>query len=74
MDTLVTKYSKPAYERTAALEDDASQELTDPWASLSLKFAMPPITQVCLVCTAKSVQLLSLFQKRKKKHPLTSQS
>lgn len=46
MDTLVTKYSKPAYERNAALEDDAAMELTDPWASLSLKFAMPPITHV----------------------------
>lgn len=46
MDSLVQKYSRPAYERTQALEEDASAELTDPWASVSLKFAMPPITQV----------------------------
>lgn len=47
MNSLVAKYSRPAYERNEPLEDESAQDMTeDPWANLSLKFAMPPVTQV----------------------------
>ncbi|PTB81613.1 hypothetical protein M440DRAFT_1418268, partial [Trichoderma longibrachiatum ATCC 18648] len=46
MDTLVAKYSRPAYAQNEPLEDEElSHELMDPAAHLSLNFAMPPIAQ-----------------------------
>ena len=46
MDSLVSRYSRPAFEQNEHIEDDGTQELMDPMANLSLKFAMPPIAQV----------------------------
>lgn len=49
MDSLVAKYSRPKYEQNEPQDNDVMQELNDdPWANLSLKFAMPPIAQVGL--------------------------
>jgi 20S proteasome subunit beta 5 len=46
MDSLVSRYSRPAFEQNEHIEDDGTQELMDPMANLSLRFAMPPIAQV----------------------------
>lgn len=47
MDSLVAKYSRPAFAQNEPLEDDElSHELMNPTAHLSLNFAMPPIAQV----------------------------
>jgi hypothetical protein len=47
MDSLVAKYSRPAYAQNEPLEDDEyGQELMNPTAHLSLNFAMPPVAQV----------------------------
>jgi hypothetical protein len=45
MDSLVAKYSRPAHQRHESFEDE-TEELTNPMANLSLKFAMPPVAQV----------------------------
>lgn len=45
MDTLVARYSRPAYEQDESIEQDA-QELVSPMENLSIKFAMPPVAQV----------------------------
>lgn len=47
MDSLVAKYSRPAYAQNEPLEDDEyGQELMNPTAHLSGNFAMPPVAQV----------------------------
>ena len=46
MDTLVARYSQPAFQRDEPLEDD-SQELMNPTGLLTTRFAMPPVAQVC---------------------------
>lgn len=46
MDTLVARYSRPAYEQNESFEDDLMDP--SPMANLSVKFAMPPISQVRL--------------------------
>lgn len=47
MDSLVAKYSRPAYEHDDSIDrDEAALGLMDPTAHLSLNFAMPPIAQV----------------------------
>ncbi|EFY84700.1 proteasome component PRE2 precursor [Metarhizium acridum CQMa 102] len=45
MDTLVSRYSRPAYEQNEPFENEA-QEMMDATSSLTTKFAMPPISQV----------------------------
>lgn len=45
MDTLVARYSRPAYEQNESFEDEA-QDLMNPTSSLAGNFAMPPIAQV----------------------------
>ena len=48
MDTLVARYSRPAYQQNAFSEEE-QQDLVDgvPGApNLSLKFAMPPVAHV----------------------------
>lgn len=45
MDSLVARYSRPAFEQHEALQEDM-EDLTNPVPSISLKFAMPPIAQV----------------------------
>jgi 20S proteasome subunit beta 5 len=45
MDSLVSRYSRPAFENEGYSEDE-QLELSDPNPSLSLKFAMPPVAQV----------------------------
>jgi hypothetical protein len=47
MDTLVAQYSKPMFEKEDYSQDD-QMELYQSAPSLSLKFAMPPVAQVCL--------------------------
>jgi 20S proteasome subunit beta 5 len=45
MDSLVTKYSRPSsFEQADVFEDQ--DELMNPTANLSVKFAMPPVAQV----------------------------
>lgn len=46
MDSLVARYSRPMFENEGYSEED-QQELSEPVPSLSLKFAMPPVAQVC---------------------------
>lgn len=45
MDTLVSRYSRPAYAQNEPLEDE-TDELMNATAQLSVNFAMPPIAQV----------------------------
>jgi hypothetical protein len=45
MDTLVAQYSRPMFEQDYSQEDQL--ELYQQAPSLSLKFAMPPVAQVC---------------------------
>jgi 20S proteasome subunit beta 5 len=45
MDTLVARYSRPAFEQNEPFQDEA-EDFTNPVPSISLKFAMPPISQV----------------------------
>jgi 20S proteasome subunit beta 5 len=47
MDTLVARYSRPMFEREGFSQNE-EQELYQTVPSLSLKFAMPPVAQVCL--------------------------
>jgi hypothetical protein len=47
MDTLVAQYSKPMFEKESYSQDD-QMELYQAAPSLSLRFAMPPVAQVCL--------------------------
>jgi 20S proteasome subunit beta 5 len=47
MDALVAQYSRPAFEDEGYSSED-QQELTQVTPPLSLKFALPPIAQVCL--------------------------
>jgi len=47
MDALVAQYSRPAFEDEGYSSED-QQELTKVTPPLSLKFALPPIAQVCL--------------------------
>lgn len=51
MDSLVAKYSRPAYDQNESFEDQ--DELMNPMANLNLKFAMPPIAQVRLFSCAR---------------------
>lgn len=62
MDTLVARYSRPAYEQNEPFEDDAQDLMNpNPMANLSVKFAMPPIAQVrVLSCSALSSLCLLL--------------
>ena len=47
MDALVAKYSRPAAEESDPFENELeSQDLMNPADHLSLKFAMPPVSQV----------------------------
>jgi hypothetical protein len=46
MDTLVAQYSRPMFEKENYDQDD-QMELYQPTPSFSLKFAMPPVAQVC---------------------------
>lgn len=45
MDALVGKYSRPVTEQTDPFEDEC-QDLMNPTDHLSMKFAMPPVSQV----------------------------
>jgi len=47
MDTLVAQYSKPMFEKDYSEEDQLDVYQQPP--SLSLRFAMPPVAQVCLL-------------------------
>lgn len=48
MDTLVAKYSRASTEKLDGFEAFEEQdELMNPTANLSVKFAMPPVAQVC---------------------------
>jgi 20S proteasome subunit beta 5 len=54
MDTLVARYSRPAYQQNEVFSEQEQQDLADAAPSLSLKFAMPPVAHVrgtaCLNC------------------------
>ncbi|KAK3906870.1 nucleophile aminohydrolase [Staphylotrichum tortipilum] len=43
MDTLVARYSRPAYQDNEVFSEQDQQDLDDAAPSLSLKFAMPPV-------------------------------
>jgi len=47
MDTLVAKHSRPDFEQDVYEEYDQAQDLSFGTPGLSLKFAMPPIADVC---------------------------
>ena len=50
MDSLVAKYSRPAYQKhseTFAEEEQREIMAMDGGSVLSLRFAMPPVAQVC---------------------------
>lgn len=62
MDSLVAKYSRPAFAQNEPLEDDElSNELMNPADHLSLNFAMPPIAQVRFDFQAKASVTASLY-------------
>lgn len=46
MDTLVARYSQPMFEKDFSQEDQLEQYQQAP--GLSLRFAMPPVAQVCI--------------------------
>lgn len=46
MDTLVARYSRPAYQENELFSEQEQQDLDDVAPSLSLKFAMPPVAHV----------------------------
>jgi hypothetical protein len=49
MDTLVARYSRPAYHQNEVFTEQEQQDLADAvpgMPSLSLKFAMPPVAHV----------------------------
>lgn len=48
MDLLVAQHSRPAFEHEGYSEQD-QRELSHMTPSLSLKFAMPPITNVSFI-------------------------
>jgi len=48
MDTLVARYSRPAYHDNEVFTEQDEQDLCDAAPSLSLKFAMPPVAHVSL--------------------------
>lgn len=43
MDTLVARYSRPAYQQNEPFSENTEDELVEGIPSLSLKFAMPPV-------------------------------
>lgn len=50
MDTLVARYSRPAAMHKETYPEDQEDDLqNDMSSSLSLKFAMPPVAQVCVL-------------------------
>lgn len=48
MDTLVARYSRPAYTENEAFTEQDEQDFSDGVPGPSLKFAMPPVAQVGL--------------------------
>lgn len=46
MDTLVAKYSRPAYAQNEGLTEQDEMDFADGVPGPSLKFAMPPVAQV----------------------------
>ena len=48
MNALVSQYTRPQFENEALQEDEA-QELVSTGNPLSLKFALPPVAQVCIL-------------------------
>jgi len=48
MDTLVARYSRPAYQQNEVFTEQDEQDLNDTVPSFSLKFAMPPVAHVSL--------------------------
>jgi 20S proteasome subunit beta 5 len=46
MDTLVARYSRPAYQQNEPFSENTEDELVEGVPSLSLKFAMPPVAHV----------------------------
>jgi len=46
MDTLVARYSRPAYYENELFSEQEQQDLLDAVPSFSLKFAMPPVAHV----------------------------
>lgn len=47
MDTLVARYSRPAYQENEVLSEQEQQDFTD--TVPSIKFAMPPVAQVSIL-------------------------
>lgn len=46
MDTLVAKYSRPAYAQNEGFTEQDEMDFADGVPGPSLKFAMPPVAQV----------------------------
>jgi len=55
MDALVAQYSRPAFEDEGYSPED-QQELAQVTPPLSLKFALPPIAQVCLFTRSQALR------------------
>lgn len=51
MDALVAQYSRPAHAQAAAAEQQEDLDFTQDMPALSLKFAVPPVAQVCNAST-----------------------
>lgn len=65
MDTLVSRYARPMFENEGYSQND-QQDLYESVPSLSLKFAMPPVAQVCIrdcspSCSAALQVLIVMF-------------
>lgn len=54
MDTLVAKYSRPAYAQNEGFTEQDEMDFADGVPGPSLKFAMPPVAQVRTTITIDS--------------------
>jgi len=52
MDSLVAQYTRPAHADEGQSHEE-QLELIHPTPELSLKFALPPVAQVCTLCPHK---------------------
>ena len=63
MDTLVAQYSQPMFEKENSQEEQL--DLYQGTPNLSLRFAMPPVAQVCIhLLSARSAGASQALQTR----------
>lgn len=63
MDALVSQYSRPAHAQAAAAEQQEDLDFTQDMPALSLKFAVPPVAQVCTTTALRGLMTWKLSSK-----------